>query len=151
MKNIIIIFAVAGIMATACTNTSKKTGAVILKDSAGNIIVDSLNAPVIKFEQNSYYFGQINSGEKASHDFEFTNTGKSPLIITSATATCGCTVPDYPKEPIAPGEDGKISVVFNSEGKEGMQNKVITITANTVPATTEVHLLGDVKPLKKAK
>ncbi len=106
--------------------------------------VASADAPAFKFVKETFDFGQITDGEKVSHDFKFTNIGKSPLIITSATATCGCTVPDYPKEPVAPGAEAVIRVVFDSSGKLGMQNKVVTITANTVPEITQLNILGNV-------
>ena len=105
----------------------------------------SPDAPVISFEQGMYNFGSIVQGEKVQYDFKFKNTGKSPLIINDATATCGCTVPEKPTAPVKPGETGVIRVVFNSTGKMGMQDKVVTITSNGNPATTEVHLIGEVK------
>ncbi len=132
----------------ACNNEAKQTDAVTDNgaiNASVNPVSNSGDAPVFKFERESYDFGQIDEGEKVSYEFAFKNTGSTPLIITGATATCGCTVPDYPKEPVAPNGEGKISVIFDSKGKAGMQNKVITITANTVPATTELHLLGDIK------
>ena len=86
----------------------------------------------------------MNEGDKVSYEFKFKNVGKSPLIISSASASCGCTVPDYPKAPIAPGGEGVISVVFNSEGRPGMQNKIVTVTANTIPQYTELNILGSV-------
>lgn len=110
---------------------------------------DSADAPVFSFEKETYDFGQITEGEKVVYDFKFTNTGKSPLIIGNATATCGCTAPEYPKEPIAPGAGGTIHVVFNSAGKSGMQDKVITLSANTASGTYQLHLMGDVKPKNK--
>ncbi|MBC7654160.1 MAG: DUF1573 domain-containing protein [Oligoflexus sp.] len=106
--------------------------------------VDSTSAPKFKFEKEVYDFGKITEGEKVSFDYEFTNVGKTPLIIKEAIATCGCTVPEPPKDPIAPGEKSKIKVVFSSAGKEGLQDKVVTITANTIPAQTQVHLIGEV-------
>jgi hypothetical protein len=105
------------------------------------------NAAVISFDSGMYNFGKISQGEKVNHEFKFTNTGKSPLIISNATATCGCTTPDIPKEPIKPGDTGVIKVVFNSTGKMGMQDKIVTITSNANPATTEVHLIGEVQEL----
>jgi len=106
--------------------------------------VASTNAPVIKFEKDNFNFGKIKQGDKVSYDFKFTNTGKSPLIITDATATCGCTKPEWPKEPVQPGADGIIKVTFNSMGKSGLQDKMITVSANTVPAQSMVHLVGEV-------
>ena len=101
-------------------------------------------APVMKFDEDVYEFGKIKEGQSVAYDFKFTNTGKTPLIIKDAVATCGCTVPESPKEPIAPGASSMIKVVFNSAGKSGLQDKVVTITANTIPAQTQIHLIGEV-------
>ena len=132
---------------SSCNNEKTQTQAVTTDNTASANVTpaSAANAAAFKFEKESYDFGQITEGEKVSYEFAFTNTGKEPMIITGATATCGCTVPDYPHEPIGPGESGKIGVVFDSSGKNGMQNKVISITANTVPAVTQLHLIGDVK------
>ncbi|WP_299818664.1 DUF1573 domain-containing protein [uncultured Pontibacter sp.] len=108
-------------------------------------VVAPENAPVISFAETSYDFGTVKQGEVVEHTFKFTNTGKSPLVIESATATCGCTVPDKPDKPIAPGETGEIKVNFNSTGKAGMQAPVITVRANTVPNITQVTLKGTVE------
>jgi hypothetical protein len=78
-------------------------------------------------------FGKIIQGEKVTYSFKFTNTGKSDLVITGASGSCGCTVPSFPKGPITPGKSGLIDVLFNSEGKKGIQNKTITVLANTQP------------------
>lgn len=103
----------------------------------GNVAV-----PVFTFEKEVHDFGTIVQGEKVAYSFKFKNTGKGDLIITDAKGSCGCTVPEWPKEPIAPGGEGKIDVVFNSEGKSGQQNKKITITANTVPSMTVLAING---------
>ncbi len=115
----------------------------------GKATVDKATAPVMTFAKESHDFGQVNEGDKVVFDFFFTNTGKSALIISSATATCGCTVPEYPKQPLAPGKTGIIHVVFNSAGKSGMQNKIITLTTNTFKGNEELHLVGNVKPKNK--
>ncbi|MEJ7693965.1 DUF1573 domain-containing protein [Daejeonella sp.] len=142
MKKIILSLACVAILAS-CSNQDPKQSA--------STETETVAPPVFKFVKESFDFGQITDGEKVSHDFKFTNTGNSPLIITSATATCGCTVPDYPKEPVAPGAEGVISVVFDSAGKVGMQNKVVTITANTVPELTQLNILGNVVNAATAK
>ncbi len=98
----------------------------------------------IKFETDAFDFGKIYTGDKVTHGFKFTNTGKAPLIITNSTATCGCTTPEWPHNPIVPGGSGLIKVTFNSAGKSGLQDKQITITANTSPTNTVVHLVGEV-------
>lgn len=110
--------------------------------------VNPEEAPVMKFEKESHDFGVVTSGEKVKYSFKFKNTGKSPLIISNAEASCGCTVPEYPHEPIQPGGEGTISVVFDSANRVGMQNKLISVYSNAVPAVAELHLIGDVKQAK---
>ena len=100
--------------------------------------------PAMKFEEAEYDFGQIKDGEVVAHVFEFKNTGEAPLLITDARASCGCTVPEYPKEPIAPGESGRITVKFDSKGKVGMQRKTVTIVANTNPINNDIHFTAEV-------
>lgn len=132
----------------AC-NSRTDTSSAMNSDSVGNEVsaakTDTINAPVMSFENISHDFGQVTAGEKVSYNFKFKNTGKSPLIISNALASCGCTVPDYPRYPVEPGKEGAISVIFDSAGKSGIQDKVITLTSNTVPSTTQLHLTGEVK------
>ena len=110
-------------------------------------ITASTDAPAMTFKETEHDFGDLKDGEVVRHTFAFTNTGKSPLVIESATSTCGCTVPQVPKEPIAPGAEGKIEVEFNSAGKAGQQVlKVISIKANTQPEITQVNIKANVKP-----
>jgi hypothetical protein len=101
-------------------------------------------ATTIKFEKDIYDFGKITVGDKVSQSFKFKNTGTIPLIISNAVASCGCTVPNWPKTPIKPSQSAQIDIVFNSAGKKGLQDKVITITSNTLPNITKVHLIGEV-------
>lgn len=100
------------------------------------------DAPVMTFEKDAHDFGKIIQGEKVSYKFKFTNTGSSDLLITDAKGSCGCTVPEYPKTPVKPGDSGVIDVVFDSTGKSGQQNKKVTITANTVPGTITLAING---------
>lgn len=94
------------------------------------------NAPatgtaVMSFEKKEHDFGVIKPESKVDYTFKFKNTGKEDLVISNAQGSCGCTIPEYPKEAIKPGESGKIKVSFNSAGKSGNQQKSVTITANT--------------------
>lgn len=98
----------------------------------------------IEFTEEAFDFGEITQGEKVEHTFKFKNTGENDLVIVSAKGSCGCTIPEWPKEPIAPGEEGEMFVVFNSDGKKGKQHKKVTVVANTEPATTVVALRGDI-------
>ncbi len=101
--------------------------------------------PTIEFTEELHDFGKINEGDVVEHTFVFKNTGEAPLIISNARASCGCTVPQWPKEPIAVGEEGEIKVRFNSNKKPGMQNKTVTVTANTWPTRNTVRIKADVK------
>ncbi|MFQ5446029.1 MAG: DUF1573 domain-containing protein [Saprospiraceae bacterium] len=100
----------------------------------------------LSFEETEFNFGKIASGEKVSHEYKFTNTGKEPLVISNAKGSCGCTVPKWPKEPIAPGTSSSILVEFNSKGKSGSQTKQVTITANTDPPQSIIYIKGEVTP-----
>jgi hypothetical protein len=102
--------------------------------------------PEMKFDYTVHDFGNIKSGDKVRFSFGFTNTGKSDLIIGDARGSCGCTVPNFPTEPIAPGDTGSIQVVFNSRGKSGVQNKSITVLTNCEPATKVLTIKANVKP-----
>ena len=103
------------------------------------------NGPVMSFKETVYDFGTVKQGEVVNHTFTFTNTGKEPLIIENASASCGCTVPEWTKTPIAPGQTGDIKVQFNSTGKYGQQAPMVTIRANTEPNITQVSLKGTVE------
>ncbi|MCI5056580.1 MAG: DUF1573 domain-containing protein [Flavobacteriales bacterium] len=106
--------------------------------------VNKENLPVMTFDEEVFDFGEITQGEEVFHSYKFKNTGKSDLIITSAEGSCGCTVPVWPKEPIAPGDEGEIEVKFNSQGKKNAQHKKVTILANTHPSTNVIALKGNV-------
>ena len=95
-----------------------------------------------------YDFGKVTEGEKVTFNFRFKNVGKKPLIIVSTSASCGCTVPEKPEQPIPAGETGFIKVVFNSRGKQGHQEKNINVTANTNPEFPKLLLKGEVTVAK---
>lgn len=107
--------------------------------------VDNKNAPEFKFEEEEYNFGTIKQGESMTHLFTFTNVGKEPLIITSAAGSCGCTVPEWPKEPIKKGDKATVKVTFNSAGKMGMQDKTVTIQSNAKTNPKVIHIKGNVE------
>ena len=108
--------------------------------------LDTVNIAKMVFEETRFNFGTITEGDIINHVYKFTNTGKVPLVINDARSSCGCTVPEWPKDPIEPGESGEISVNFDSKGKEGQQGKPITITANTYPNQTILQIKGNVLP-----
>ncbi len=137
MTRIIYILLIS-VSIAACNQKASKTQ----KLDAGAIETDeSTNKePVISFDKKIWDFGTINDGEVVEHTFRFTNTGTNDLIISNASASCGCTIPEWPKEPIAPGEKGEIKVEFNSNGKKDMVTKDITILANTNPVKTILQI-----------
>jgi|SRR6185312_1657536 len=104
--------------------------------------------PVIKFMQKSHEFPDIYSGDTVYHTFKFVNEGNAPLILSEVLVTCGCTVPIWPKEPILPGKGGEIKVMFKSIGKEGIQNKVITILSNATNSPERISIRVNVLPPK---
>lgn len=100
----------------------------------------------ITFKTESFDFGTIDEGELVERVFTFTNTGTEPLVITDVRGSCGCTVPLWPRAPIAPGETASLTVAFNSKGKPGNRNQKVTVTANTDPPMTFLSLTGEVRP-----
>ena len=126
---------------TSCT-TDKEDKDLKKVDTS---LINKENPAEIYAETFEFNFGEIAQGEKVEHKFKFKNTGSSPLILVDAKSTCGCTVPEIPTEPIAPGAEGEILVKFNSDYKKGEINKVISVAANTYPeTTTKFYLKGTV-------
>jgi len=160
-KNLILVASLAvAVFTTSCDNATTTSEAVVTETETAqpqpidnpNVVpvaqeatASSENAPAISFEEPVYDFGTVKQGQVVDHAFTFTNTGKSPLIIESASATCGCTVPKPPTEPIAPGESAEIQVKFNTSGKNGQQSPVVTVRANTTPNITTVSMKGTVE------
>ncbi len=107
--------------------------------------IDSSLLARITFEETEFDFGSVNEGEVVEHRYKFTNTGKVPLLVQNARSSCGCTIPEWPEEPLEPGESGEIVAKFNTEGRPGAQKKMIYVSANTLPAETSILLKGEVK------
>ncbi len=105
----------------------------------------------IKFDEMSYDWGKLKEGEKMTHIFKFKNTGNNDLIISDARGSCGCTVPEWPKEPIKAGKGGEIKVIFDSAHKNGPQSKTVTLTANTDPTNVVLMIKGNVDPKEEEK
>jgi hypothetical protein len=101
---------------------------------------ESDKMPVIEFEKDLHDFGKVIQGEKVSIGFKFKNTGKADLLIAQVNTSCGCTVPTFPKTPIKPGGEGTITVMYDSEGRKGVQNKTITVVTNCQPSSTVVRI-----------
>lgn len=138
---------VLALFVASCSNEKKQTEGISTNDVNNTASADgssNSDLPNITFEEEEHDFGRITQGEKVSYAFKFTNTGKNNLIITSAHGSCGCTVPEWPKEPILPGKEGKINVIFSSEGKSGIQEKTITIVTNCEPSTRIVKIKTEI-------
>jgi hypothetical protein len=107
----------------------------------------SMLAPsTIEFVEYEWDFGTMDEGDRVEHIFKFKNTGTEPLILEKCKGSCGCTVPECPKEPILPGAEGEIKVAFNSKGKKNSQTKRVTVTSNTDPEQTILTIKAQVTP-----
>lgn len=141
-----ILLSVSFILAFASCG-SKKSGVhsdIVNNPLTANGEVDKSKLAEIKFEESQFNFGEILQGQQVEHDFKFTNTGKNDLVIYDAKGSCGCTVPEFPKDPIAPGESNVIKVKFDSNNREGHQTKTVTLTCNTQPNQVTIQIVGDV-------
>jgi len=105
--------------------------------------------PTLKINKESHDFGTITEGTQASYTFEVQNTGSTPLIISNVQPSCGCTTPEWTKDPIQPGAKGKIMATFNSQGRPGAFNKAITVMSNDVESTRILTIKGFVENKKE--
>jgi Protein of unknown function (DUF1573) len=113
--------------------------------SANGLDTATYNAKAtMDFKDTLHNFGNVQQGEMVQYEFEFTNNGKSPLIISSATGSCGCTVADYPHDPVMPGKSAAMKTMFSSAGKSGHQEKSITIVTNAKRPVYMLYIKADV-------
>ncbi len=141
-----IIFCILSLSITSCDVRNKDKKANVNGLTTQVEIKDPTTVQVI---DTAYNFGKVADGEIVTYNYRFINTGKKPLIVTEARASCGCTVPEKPTEPIQPGDTGYIKVKFNSEKRVGQVHKTITVLSNAEPAFPEMLLTGEV--IEKAK
>ena len=150
-KYLILSLYVLALTFTACGgNTEKKEAPATAVEASSAKAVS--NAPVMTFDRTIHDFGTIQEGERVETLFTFTNTGKSDLVIVDARGSCGCTVPEYPKNtPIAPGATGQIRVSFDSSNKPNLQQKTVTISANTDSGreTIRIKAMVQADPVKQ--
>ncbi len=151
MKRIVLsALALVAVSFTSCKQDASKE--VDTQKAQTAAVEDSKEQkfPVMSFDEAMYDFGTINEGDIVEHTFSFTNTGDAPLVITNAKGSCGCTVPTYPKnEQIMPGDEGEMTVKFNSNGKPNTQMKSVRITANTEKGTETIRIKAQVTPKNK--
>ncbi len=126
---ILFSFLVTLLISVSCVdkNNNSSDNQAAVKDSLAG-------TPKIAFNKDSHDFGTIVQGEMVSYTFLYINEGDGGLVLTSASSSCGCTIPNYSKKPLLPGKEGKLEVVFDSKGKMGTQNKTVAIRTNGVPA-----------------
>lgn len=151
MKKLVLM--VAAIATMAITGCNEKAAATI--DEANLTAAAEREAvagdfPVMTFDKAEYDFGTVDEGTVVEYEYKFKNTGSAPLIVVNAKGSCGCTVPTWSKEPIAPGESGTMLVKFNTSAKPNNQTKTITIKANTESGTESIRIKGFVTPKAKA-
>jgi hypothetical protein len=147
MKKVLYISTIGLIILSCNPDASSKINAS-KKVKSTKLSIDQVDYPSdvqMDFKSKVWDFGIIDAEEVVSYSFEFVNSGSDPLIISSAKGSCGCTVPEWPKVPIVPGERGFIDVTFNSKGKKGKQNKRVTLTTNVVPSQQLLIVKGEVK------
>jgi hypothetical protein len=113
-------------------------------DATASDVHATSKAGKFEFEENNFDFGTINSGDEVVHAFKFKNSGDADIVISQVKGSCGCTSPEYPQNPVKPGEEGEIKVTFRSKGIAGQVVKDITILANTVPTTKILTISGEV-------
>ena len=159
MRNTVAVLVITGLILSGCTqgeeaqdqslDGTEEISADIINNPKtisedGEAELDPDELPEITFEQEEQDFGTIEQGDNVEHTFKFTNTGNTDLVIAKAQASCGCTVPYWPREPIRPGESSEIRVTYHSKGKSGKQRKSITVTSNTVPNKKTIYITGEV-------
>ena len=145
MKRFIVSLLVI-IALSSCGNDNNKLSTNLVNNptsaDANNI---SNTMPKIQFQKTEHDFGKILQGEQVSYTFKFKNVGNAPLIITNIEKTCGCTSPDFSCKPIKPGEEGKITITYDSKGHKGFQNKRLIVKANTNPSETILRIKAQVE------
>lgn len=144
MKKTLLASVIALALFTSCG--SKEGG--VSTDIVKNPATGTTDFPEMKFEKTVYDFGTIDEGVKVAYSFRFTNIGKSDLVISNATTSCGCTASDWPRHPVKPGESEAIKIEFNSAGKSGQQDKMITLSTNCEKSSVILSLRGIVNPKK---
>ncbi len=131
--------------ANANDEESGPNASMINNPLTANLPTDTNQLARIRFAETEFDFGEITEGEVVVHRFQFSNVGQIPLTILKAYAGCGCTVPEWPEAPLAPGETGEIMVKFNSANKKDQLSKIVKVIANTFPNETQIKIKANVK------
>lgn len=153
-KKVCLILIASFVLVTSCkkneVETIKMPDIATLKknrnqETTPRVVPVDGKYPVMTFDKTEHDFGIIEKESKVAYTFDFKNTGEADLIITNAVGSCGCTIPEYPKEAIKPGESGRMKVSFNASGKHGQQQKTVTITTNTSQGSELLHIKAAIK------
>lgn len=157
MKGLTLVVLAATLLASACIDEAaeKQPGTAEGAAAAADVTTDSANFTSIQWIDSIKNMGSIREGQKLEVTFRFKNTGDKPLVIQSATPSCGCTVPEKPEKPVMPGEESMIKAVFDSQGRQGTNHKTINVVANTKGTTNHslefnVEVVGEKEGPKAA-
>jgi hypothetical protein len=148
-KNILLqlLLACFSVLIFSCSskkNSDDLPAGIVTNPKSADGEYDKNALPVISFEKDFHDFGRLISGEQVTYAFKFKNTGKSLLIISNVSSSCGCTVSSFPRNPIKPGEEASIDVSFDSSGRHGLQSKTVTVFCNTQPPTNTLNIKAQV-------
>ena len=144
---------ISGFTFFACKNNTKKENNLkpVQETAAEYILNDTINYTTVQWLDSVQNFGKVADGEKVLISFHFRNTGTKALVITDVKAGCGCTVPEKPQAPVAPGEEGIIKAEFNSAGKIGQVSKNVSVTCNTLEQNYTLIFEGEVTEKKQTQ
>ena len=147
MRKTFFAIVLGGLILTACGGNAATEGIdvdLIDNPRSAEGYDESAKMPVITFDQDLHDFGRLSAGENISYSFHFRNQGSSDLVISGCSASCGCTVADYPRGRITPGGEGYITVTFNSQGKIGQQYQEVTVSSNAQPSKVVLKIVSQV-------
>jgi len=144
MKHLLSVLVLALCLFTACGDKGSGNLSTDLVTSPKSASENSEKQAVITFDKTEHDFGDVLQGEVVTCSFHFTNTGNVPLLISQVSTSCGCTVGDYPRDPIAPGKSGVIKATYDSKGHHGFQKRTLTVMSNTMPANNVLILKAKV-------
>ncbi len=148
--NYILVLIIGFSLISCGGNTDKKLDTGVVKNvRSGDYQKRDFSGPRISFDKTEHNFGRVISGELVRHSFKFTNKGQEDLLLVRVSSSCGCTVPNYSKEPIKPGHKGLIEVIFDTRGRKGFQSKTITVTTNTTPTKTLLKIKANIHQPEK--
>lgn len=144
MKKVLLILLLP-FLVVSCKNGSTDPDVDLIRNpQSAQGYNDKEPMPVMTFDSDVHDFGRLSSGESVSYSFHFRNTGNADLVVSSCSATCGCTIADYPKGRIAPGGEGYITVTFKSAGKSGQQFQEVIVVSNAQPSRARLKILAQV-------